>query len=280
MLRSTSIIAAAALAVPAIASADARVDASFFSNTSTFSGFQSSYDRAQSVGRGADFFGSVLSEDFEDPAYAGNNTPVNGWDGSFDSLFSFGPGIDGTSLIYEGDGFAVPDVAFSPVAAAPITGSFDFQVSFNNLNSLTQLETANTLASADGVSFGLINTRVFFETDGTVDIFDADGLGGVVLVEEIATYVPGTVYDLSIVVPGDGSFEFLIDGVSLYTGTDIAAAVDITGAASGIDAFAAVNDNNFTGDGYILDNFNPIPEPTSLALLGMGGLAALRRRRA
>ncbi len=80
---------------------------------------------------------------------------------------------------------------------------------------------------------------------------------------------------------GAGTANFSVDGLSIGTlDTNIGNPVATTGAVQVMyaDLFSSVSDNPELSFG-VIDNFTMTPEPASLTLLALGGLAVLRRRR-
>ena len=77
-----------------------------------------------------------------------------------------------------------------------------------------------------------------------------------------------------------GQANFNVDGLSIGTlDTNIGNPVETSGYVQVMyaDLFSSVSDNAALSFG-VIDNFVVTPEPTSLALLALGGLALLRRR--
>ncbi|MEM6504590.1 MAG: PEP-CTERM sorting domain-containing protein [Planctomycetota bacterium] len=80
---------------------------------------------------------------------------------------------------------------------------------------------------------------------------------------------------ITLVTPTSIQTSYSSDGVSF---TNIHSARTITGVAS-VGYFTGNARSSAAGNTGIADDFTVVPEPGSLALLGLGGLCVLRRRR-
>lgn len=90
----------------------------------------------------------------------------------------------------------------------------------------------------------------------------------------------GTTQTFSMTVNADGSSTFSLDGASGNLPTGALSSL-FTDSADGEYHFVAYSQGNpgFTLNSVSIDAVSTIPEPSSFALLGLGGLALLRRRR-
>ncbi|MEL7239525.1 MAG: PEP-CTERM sorting domain-containing protein, partial [Planctomycetota bacterium] len=123
------------------------------------------------------------------------------------------------------------------------------------------------------------------DDNGTLDVLQGDGLpdDGAPGAEFIDTGVAMPLAaNLGIAVDGD-NLSVLVDGVSIFDGLILGADdgdLDAGDASTGI-LFPSGNDADGLGSTITIDNLSlsTIPEPASLGLLGMAGLALVRRRR-
>lgn len=118
---------------------------------------------------------------------------------------------------------------------------------------------------------------IYIANDGSVNVLDGNGLGGGTAAGSVnvAAYhhleVEANFQTMTV--------EFFVDGVSLYVGGHVSSDfgdADIRGTRSSTGS---------GGTGYVMafDDFtleNNVPAPGALALMGLGGLVAARRRRA
>jgi hypothetical protein len=148
-----------------------------------------------------------------------------------------------------------------------------------------------------GPSFYFALRMKFFYYDYDLDgypgeIFIADDLDGLgagapVFVVTGAEYDPGVyrpvVIDADFNAPGPGGggqlgdIDYFYNGVLVYNGGRPFPATD----GGGIQQWGIIHDNfqNGIDIGADIDNINITPEPATLCLLVLGGVAALRRRR-
>lgn len=229
---------------------------------------------SQSSGNPALFTGTALDENFE--TFTPGVFPQNGWTSNFDPNFTFttGPTINGVSWRHTSDASGVADFGFAPTIAPPQFGLFEYDFQLNSNGTVYGNSPVNSVD-------GLINTRLLYNADGTIDALQAVGGAGV-FSDTTGTWTSGVTMRMGVEVLADGTLNVYQNGALIFSGTDIPFALN--GASTGIDTFQFESFNDAAGssnDFALMDNFvTAVPEPGSMALLGLGGLALLRRRRA
>lgn len=165
--------------------------------------------------------------------------------------------------------------AFSP-DLGPITGFVSSVVSFD-IN-------MDTDAGADGIVIGqapsqaLLAWRLRFDWQG--NIFVLDDLGsGLQFVDTGVQYVQGEYRNMTVALDNvTNTIDYFYDGNPIYS------SVAGVFAATGVEQVILAGDNFYNDEfeSISYDNLsllNVIPTPGSAALLGLAGLAAVRRRR-
>jgi hypothetical protein len=156
--------------------------------------------------------------------------------------------------------------AFSPTLSSP--GSFlSVDVNISNFGGSDyriqpQTPSAQVLTAVYQIRF-----------NGDIRVVDTDGLGGLVFVDTGVNFTPG-VYQNYTMVFNPTSIEYFLDGNLIYTG-------DVITETFFEEIY--INSDNFalTGETGDFDNVSTVvPEPATAGLLGLAGIAALRRRRA
>lgn len=117
---------------------------------------------------------------------------------------------------------------------------------------------------------------VYLTSDGNIGVIDGTGAGGATTGLNLALNV---YRKLQMVANyGTGSIDFLVDDVLIFTGS-------FTNTDFGDADIRGTRGSTGTGGGTVQMRFDDysievIPTPGTLALMGMGGLLAARRRRA
>lgn len=128
-------------------------------------------------------------------------------------------------------------------------------------------------------SAGYFNTRVQLNADGSIDAAQVNtAMTAFVFVPTTGSWTPGIATQIGISIDlGTGALDVLQDGGVIFSGVETNWL--FTGTAAGADTYFTFSDNADV-DYLVLDDFTDIavPEPTTLALLGLGALALIRRR--
>ena len=107
------------------------------------------------------------------------------------------------------------------------------------------------------------------DTAYSQDAFNADGFANFDMVV--------TDNKVAIIIPGQTvTFSFGIDSLGTYTGADFA---NLMSQDTGNPMYAAARFKTVVDDPGVCGATNVVPEPATLCLLGLGGLAMLRRRK-
>ncbi|MEL7472151.1 MAG: hypothetical protein AAGK04_02455 [Planctomycetota bacterium] len=196
---------------------------------------------------------------------------------SFDGTFSIvEDGIDGQSLAYDADGSELPNSVDRLLAPTDPTPDQTFIQATFLAESI-----ANSYSFIPFAPSGLVVTQVRIENDGSISAlqFDLDVPGMAVYEPTGLSWAADEVFDIAVNLNDDGTFNVLKNGVaSTATLTDVSFA--ITGELTpGYSGFNMLMFNENAGVRLLIDNI-VVPTPPGVAvLLGLGGLAAVRRRR-
>lgn len=232
---------------------------------------------------------SVFTDDF-----TGGNGLLNGettttgggvWDAN---TIATQDGVTGA-----GEGSAL--LSFNPVAGETYTMSLDVNHSGGSawvglgfardaLGALGASSTSERFTNnPEGISWLLYRDGTTVADD--IQIFGGLRTGSGIADNDASAYVSGVSQTLSIVIEtaaDGGSFtaDYFVEGSSLLTGgpvTIVRNIDDLNYAGFTVDGSGAIHTvDNFSLTSGIAD---PIPEPSSSALLGLGGLALILRRR-
>jgi hypothetical protein len=177
----------------------------------------------------------------------------------------------------------------TPIAITTL-GTLTFDVL---VNVETGLDNAFGLTHNEGMSwysdygpYVRVTTNAGGDSDGLIglDTSDSDGGGGSNFVDDIALLNIGQWYtimlDIDTSTPlanGYGSFDIYLDGSLIYS--DAGFRHGYVGAEGGLDVFVLMAASGANQGNVMVDNVNMTPEPMTIALLGLGGLAVFRRRK-
>lgn len=240
------------------------------------------------LGSGGSGFGIA---NFSGTAFGGGLGALSGvstagmWTATFDDFFDDGPDPEHT--------WQSLDFTFSDVL--PAVGSGTFPATFNPFVTSTlnpgDMVTGTTAGGSNDFEFneldpGNVNATPYDGNDALFLINHPGGFADIILEQEgLAGFVPGQDLDVRIVeIEGDFSDLNTVFNESAEGSLNIGSAVDrltYSNLAAGTYAVLVdtwIGDGGPDGGAFKL-TYN-IPAPSSLALVGLGGLAAARRRRA
>jgi hypothetical protein len=220
----------------------------------------------------------TFGEDFEAEAVGAPFTPsASGWTSEWDPNTSIvNPGLGGSTRAARHtsdgsgiNGFELNSPDFGNVIDERFIATIKIQGSGTRYDFVTQDTT--TL---------LFNTRVIFQPDGT--IFGSRVNAAMTAFETFdtgSTWSDGTEMEIGVEVSSaTGLVSVYKDGSLLYSELDTSAALG--GTAGGIGQYLTFAQNASLQDASLdLDNVSVIPEPATLGLLALGGIALIRRRR-
>lgn len=173
--------------------------------------------------------------------------------------------------------------AFSPSITQPANDAAQFNVQMR----ISNLGGANYDVLGQAPTQSVLSFRADFDFEGNLFVLDFNASGVLGFVDTGVQFPVNTYFNFGVTfLPGGpvgvpatapaGKIVYTINGVPVYT-------ADTLVAGNRIEQLIFLSDNfqlaNEFGD---FDNVSvaPVPEPTSLGLLAVGGLALARRRRA
>ena len=122
-------------------------------------------------------------------------------------------------------------------------------------------------------SQGFLSARVKFNVLGDILILDDPGLG-LAFIDSGTNWTAGAYKNLTIDLDaGANTIDYFYDGALIYS------SVAGVFAGTSFEQTVLLSDNFHIGDTGDFDNLNVTPEPATLALIGFGALALIRRRR-
>ncbi len=268
-----TVAAAAALAIPTFASA-----ARGTSNTSVFDVTGPTGTAKVNNGR---FANDILFDDLESltPGPLAGQTSIAGVTyGSFDATVTAGPDQEILQTNTFADDFFFDEFDADYSAVVTPAASDGFILSFDY--ALSDFATTRLFrpTSVGGTFFTVAGDQ---DGDGDLDVLQSDGAGAAFFVDTGVAMPLAANFGIQV----DGSaLTILLDEAPVYTGL-ILGANDATIATPELSTgilFSSGNNVAGLGSTIIIDNLSlsTVPEPTSLAVLGLAGMGMLRRRRA
>lgn len=227
---------------------------------------------------------------------------TTGWMGTQQGWFSFPsvqaeaaslrrPEIAGTtvggdgSVPFEGDQqLRLRNRAASSLGAAVGT-AYPFASPYTNGESVI-ISLQTKITAADGAEYyvepadavnGIITARVRFDyLSGrqAIYVFDDNGAGGFQYTDTGTSWTANVWKELRIEQTLGGNIKYYYGGVLIYDDLN-----GIPGAATTMDELAIYSDNYQLAESGYFDALSITPEPASLALLALGALSAVRRRK-
>lgn len=220
----------------------------------------------------------TFGEDFESEAVSTPFTPsASGWTSEWDPNTSIvTPGLVGSSRAarHTSDGSGINGFELnSPDFGNVIDERFVATIKIDGGGTRYDFVTQDTITL-------LFNTRVIFQPDGSIygsrvnsfmTAFETFDTG--------ETWTAGGEIEIGVEVSSaTGMVSVYKDGSLLYSELDTSAALG--GTAGGIGQYLTFAENNSLGVASLdVDDVNVVPEPATLGLLALGGIALLRRRR-
>jgi len=224
----------------------------------------------------------IVDPDSVDP-FATVRESVDDWNETGPTYERFGR----VGLLDTGVFLNVPTPIDATTTIPPIPNADGNQLAFMQVNTVAGSSAENPLVSL------WQETSTPFAADKIYSFTLAIGKGQLFPASDDAAIL----MSIGFLTPG-GDFQFIaqrrifatqLDGSGLGYLTDFTVYADPTvstpnGSAVGYEIAVKIEQRGGSGGGFNLDNARlesaPVPEPTSLALMGLGGLLALRRRRA
>ncbi|MBN1796913.1 MAG: PEP-CTERM sorting domain-containing protein [Sedimentisphaerales bacterium] len=157
------------------------------------------------------------------------------------------------------------------------TGSFSFDVQVDGEVGLDHAMGMTNVDAPNWYSNYGPYVRVTDDTAAQAGVVSLDTRDGGGFVDDIATLTVGQTYTilLDIDMSGTGTFDIYVDGGLVYSN----AGFRNTDTANALDNVLLMSGTSTEEKAVRIDNINVTPEPMTVALLGLGGLAVFRKRK-
>ncbi len=217
-------------------------------------------------------FANVFEADFEAETVGTPFTPsASGWTSAWDDNTSIvAPGLGGSAqaVRHSSDGTEYGGFELMSPVWTNTFGMISADLKITSDDCLYQFVPSGT---------DYYNTRINFNPDGSIEVAQVNAAGDAFeFIATGATFPEAMEFNFAVEVLANGTLTAYLNGSPIFTGLDTTFALE--GAADGIEQVLIFSDNYSYGT-LDMDNVVMTPEPATLALLAIGGVVAIRRRR-
>ena len=224
---------------------------------------------AASVFAGGASASVIGSEDFSYPDGALTSAVGTQWVGHSGTPGTL-PVAGGAAVVSQDSGSEDAHLIFGEIDSGVLSATFDVVV------------TANAISGSDFEYFAHFMTDGTFNFGARLDVVAPSGSGdytfGIATFSSTAETTLGTDFSFGDVVPVTLEFDFATGLASVSAGGDTAVSTTVDLGAS-FDSFALRQSNSSSDETITVDNIVITPEPASMALVGLGSLMMVGRRR-